>query len=485
MKISSPLLIPSAMTSVLTAAIAVTIFASSFVVINAQLPNQQQVQPNEGLTAILNDNSFRTGDTITVSGSVEEGEPRSFVGIEVIDPQSAVIERGVSVLAEDNTFNYSFVAGQQKEVDIDEPMVTSGNYRMAVTYFPPGDPLGMKQAEIIFEYSSINDTGDDEGAGGVTTSIQPAPIDTTTPFQSIEDGFRLHVPHGWIVQDVDNASSISSVGATRGYVLLAQLCPEEEEEQQGPPSLDVGSNSDMFNCQLTENHVIHIVRYHDLAGTLQLGNNAATVTNNNITSDTILLHHLQKLQEVGYRDIEIVNSADMTVNLTIPQANQTIAAMPAKFVEMTYTTASAPDEIRTGYFISTATNSTAPDVGVPTGYTVFYEGSSVSDAELTIGFGSLSSLPPAVQQVFDSFELLAAPEVEQAIAQQSAESAVAEPVEGAEEEEEDGDNGAEGIDGDEDEEDEEDEDDEDDEDQDEEEEEEEEEEDNDGNEDDD
>jgi hypothetical protein len=445
MKISPPLLIRSAVTlALMTAVIAVTIFASSFVVINEQLPNQQQIEPNEGLTAILNGNRFRTGDTITVSGSVEEGEPSSFVGIEVIDPQSAVVERGVSVLTEDNTFNYSFVAGQQKEVDIDEPMVTSGNYRMVVTYFPPGDPLGMKQAEIIFEYNSTNDTGDDEGAGGVTTSIQPAAIETTTPFQSIDDGFRLRVPHGWIIQDVDNAGSTLSEDATGGYVLLAQLCPDEEEEQQqGPPSPNVAGDGEMFNCQLSQNHVIHIVRYHDLASALQLGNNAAALANNNITSDTILLHHLQKLQEVGYRDIEIVNSADMTVNLTIPQANQTIAAIPAKFVEMTYTTASsAPDEIRTGYFISTATNSTSPDVGVPTGYTVFYEGRSLSVAEQTIGFGSLSSLPPAVKQVFDSFELLAAPEVEEAIAQQSAAAAaVAEPVEGAEEEENDEDEG--------------------------------------------
>jgi hypothetical protein len=445
MKISPPLLIPSAVTLALTAVIAVTIFASSFVVINAQLPNQQQIEPNEGLTAILNGDSFRTGDTITVSGSVEEGEPRSFVGIEVIGPQSAVVERGVSVLTEDNIFNYSFIAGQQKEVDIDEPMVTSGNYRMVVTYFPPGDPLGMKQAEINFEYHSINDTGDDEGAEGVTTSIQPATIETTTPFQSIDDGFRLRVPHGWIIQDVDNAGSTLSEATARGYVLLAQLCPDEEEQQQGPPSPNVGGDGEMFNCQLSENHVIHIVRYHDLATALQSGNNAA-FTNNNITSDTILLHHLQKLQEVGYRDIEIVNSADMTVNLTIPQANETIAAIPAKFVEMTYTTASsAPDEIRTGYFISTATNLTSPDVGTPTGYTVFYEGRSLSVAEQTIGFGSLSSLPPAVKQVFDSFELLAAPEVEQAIAQQSAEAAAAaaaaEPVEGAEDEENDEDEG--------------------------------------------
>ncbi|MDQ3909655.1 MAG: hypothetical protein M3232_04545, partial [Thermoproteota archaeon] len=42
---------------------------------------------------------------------------------------------------------------------------------------------------------------------------------------------------------------------------------------------------------------------------------------------------------------------------------------------------------------------------------------SVSAAEPTIGFGSLRQLPPAVKQVFDSFELIAAPEVAQALAE--------------------------------------------------------------------
>jgi hypothetical protein len=60
---------------------------------------------------------------------------------------------------------------------------------------------------------------------------------------------------------------------------------------------------------------------------------------------------------------------------------------------------------------------------VTKGYTVFYEGSSVSAAaEPTIGFGSLRQLPPAVKQVFDSFELVAAPEVAQALAEQSAQT---------------------------------------------------------------
>jgi hypothetical protein len=462
MKISSPFLVSSSATIAMTVTLVVIILGSSSVGIYAQLPMQEQIESNEGLTAMLNDDSFTTGDTITLSGSVEEGQPGSFVGIEVIDPQGEIVERGVSPLAADYTFNYSFIAGEQNELDIDEPMITSGSYRTVITYFPPGDPLGMEQAETIFEYRVVTDIDTDEleSAQGITTNLQPAAVQSTTLFQSIDDGFRLHLPYGWTIQDVDNAGSVLSQEATQGYGLLAQLCPEEEEQQQQPegdPTLpDV--SGDTFSCQTSGNYVIHVVRYHDLNSIPQSDSNT-TLNEGGMTSDSIMSYHLQKLQEVGYRDIEVINSADMTVNLTIPQANETIAIMPAKFVEMTYTTASAPDEIRTGYLISTASNSTLPNVGMPKGYTIFYEGNPVSVAEQTIGFGSLSSLPPAVKQVFDSFELLAAPEVEQAIAEQSEEPI--EPVEGAEEEEDQGDDGGDDEGNDEEEEEDEDEDDED------------------------
>jgi hypothetical protein len=264
---------------------------------------------------------------------------------------------------------------------------------------------------------------------GTTTATVP------TTFQSTTDSFGVQVPEGWVIQDLNNTGSVLLEETRQGYGILARLCTEDQQQQQpGVATASTnasGSISDnTLSCDPSENDVIHIVRYPDL-DTRLLANNVTF--DDNMTTDNILSYHLQKLQEVGYRSIQLVNSSDTTINVANPQTNETIATVPAKLVEMTYSTNFAPNEIRTGYFISTATNATTPNPGTTKGYSVFYEGNSTNTnttartaAEITTATAAasgsllLTPVPPAVGQVFDSFELLAAPEV---VAQEEAQTA--------------------------------------------------------------
>src|SRR5215204_5104330 len=280
------------------------------------------------------------------------------------------------------------------------------------------------------QQSLTNQPGEIEN--GATTA---ATVPTRTTFQSTNDSFSIQVPDGWIIQDANNTGSALLEETTRGYGILAQLCPQEEQQQQQGAVLPDASGGSTNNsssgistsnsCQGSE-EVIHIIRYPNLDTRIQAASNVTTTTatsgNNNITTDDIQSYHLQKLQEVGYRSMQIVNTTDTTLNLTNPQTNETIATVPARLVEVAYSTNFAPNETRTGYFISTATNATAPNLGTTKGYAVFYEGNSTTNtaaAEITTATAASGSLaptplPPVVGQVFDSFELIAAAEVAQA-----------------------------------------------------------------------
>jgi PKD repeat protein len=212
-----------------------------------------------------------------------------------------------------------------------------------------------------------------------------------------------------------------------GVGILAQLCPEKEQQLAVLPN--AGGNASVSNnnnssssCQGAQEEVKHIVRYPNLSPRLGFASDDV-ISNDDVTPDIILGYQMQKLQEVGYRDIRVVDSTDTTINVDISTGlnNSTIAAtVPAKLVEMTYSTNLAPDQIRKGYFISTATNVTPRNLGNMTGYGIFYEGTSSTAAEggeettLPSGGGLILSIP--VMEVFDSFELIATEEEEEALA---------------------------------------------------------------------
>src|SRR5215211_351042 len=247
---------------------------------------------------------------------------------------------------------------------------------------------------------------------------------------SIEDSFRVHVPEDWVIHDARNTGFTLGIEVLQGYGLLAQLCPEEHQQrQQSVVTNASGANTSTSSnsCQGSQGEIIHIVRYPNLGTRLGISSDEI-ISNDNVTSDVILGYQMEKLQEAGYRDIRIVNSTDTTINVDLSAglSNNTMTAkVPAKLVEMTYSTNLAPNETRRGYFISTATNATPPNLGTIKGYAVFYEGNSTTSTSATaagITTRSGSLLPPATaRQVFDSFELIAAPEVAQAVAQEAAE----------------------------------------------------------------
>ena len=438
MRVSScSLRVSSAPAIALILALTVMLVTCNFTIISAQ---QQVPSDGGGLTAALNGNSFTTGDAITVGGSIGQRGSGSRVSIEVTNPQGETVKRGFPPLGLDNTFSYSFVAGVQEQHDPNGPMLTSGNYTIVVRYFPPSNGVDIEEVKLPFEYNAgAAAAPEPEAAAAATTTVsQQAPTRNTTTnavatttrptaatfFQSTNDSFRVLVPQGWVIQDLNNTGSAPSDEATRGYAILAQLCPEEQQKAAFSTNASSGSNTP--NCRASENDVIHIIRYPNL-DTRLAANDGSAATNGTkaTTTGNITAYHLQKLEEVGYHDIRILKSAKMNINLTTAaDANQTVTTRQAKFVQMTYTTAIEPNKTKTGYFILTSANATAPDSGTTKGYALFYEGNSSSNAAgpgpITPASARSSSLPVAARQALGSFELILAPEATQALAQQAA-----------------------------------------------------------------
>ena len=93
--------------------------------------------------------------------------------------------------------------------------------------------------------------------GAVTTSSRPAAIQNATTFQSTDDGFRIQVPQGWVIQDINNTRFALAAEVLQGYGILAQLCPEEQQQETplanaggtSNISSSISSNSNSNSCQ--------------------------------------------------------------------------------------------------------------------------------------------------------------------------------------------------------------------------------------------
>ena len=197
---------------------------------------------------------------------------------------------------------------------------------------------------VIFFTSNFTVTSAQQLQTG-QSSIQQSPT-----LLNSKDSFRVKLPAGWVIQDINNTGFTLAAEVVRGYGLLAQLCPEQQQEEEqsissnlSGSSISTTSNRYIGNCQHAGEEVIHIIRYPNLGARLGIpsGEDVFTILENwGTVPNTILAYHLQKLQEAGYREFKIVNSMDTTINVdnSTHLSNRRIATttkIRAKQVEMT------------------------------------------------------------------------------------------------------------------------------------------------------
>ncbi|MDQ3851511.1 MAG: hypothetical protein M3299_01605 [Thermoproteota archaeon] len=186
---------------------------------------QPQEDSDALLTATLNGDTFKTGDTITVSGTVEERDIDSHVTIEVIDPSGQTVQSAYPTITADNTYTYSFTAGVPEEFHFGPEMKESGNYRMTLTYFKPGDDFGaddfMSEIEFVFQYTHI------EGATAVQeeddTSTTNSTSDTTVRRTVDARAMRNVVADGLEHVQQLNATMSQSQVDSAAYIELNQI----------------------------------------------------------------------------------------------------------------------------------------------------------------------------------------------------------------------------------------------------------------------
>src|SRR5215210_578566 len=206
-------------------------------------------------------------------------------------------------------------------------------------------------------------------------------------FQNTEDGFRVQVPDGWVVQDIDNFHLPNFLAANgAGFVILAIICPQQDALQ------GIGG---LYNCEQSESSVEIL---HDRLGHRPEFEVIEDPTN--ITPDDFLAFMIEEMQGHNYTDIQIINSTDLTINITSPEdPNTTIRTAPAKLVEMTYQLSLGLGAMRSYSILATIPENPQPGLRqIVSGEFVTYEGPAVATPS--------GSPPPPVQQIFQSLEFI-------------------------------------------------------------------------------
>jgi plastocyanin len=117
-------------------------------------PEQQQQQEEGGggeeqqpLTVTTDRESYSTGDTIIITGTVAERQPGARASITVIDPSDEIVWRESVMVTTNNTYQLEIEAGEPQYPTSQHAIDTSGTYLVTASYTA-------ERAETIFELTS-------------------------------------------------------------------------------------------------------------------------------------------------------------------------------------------------------------------------------------------------------------------------------------------------------------------------------------------
>lgn len=120
-----------------------------------------------------------------------------------------------------------------------------------------------------------------------------------------------------------------------------------------------------------------------------------------ITPDDYLAFLLGDFQTRGYTNIKLVNSTDLTINVTSKENPNVVArTLPAKFAEITYQPAIGLPELRTHMILTTNPEERQPGTSqIITGISIAYEGPAATTPSNRFPL-------PEIEQIFDTFALM-------------------------------------------------------------------------------
>jgi hypothetical protein len=220
---------------------------------------------------------------------------------------------------------------------------------------------------------------------------------TTTPtnfyYTDISKGFRIQVPEGWVVDEVNKTDPSLNQRAIPDYGIefLIAMCPQEVS-LPAPGRLHTCPNALPF----TATGFFQLYRFINLQDRPELA--ALVQQGEPITADDLLALYSDYQRNITfydpyvYQSIQLVTDEDIQVDVVDPQNNnQTVGAAQAKFVEYTHT-----DSNGLGSYKQSALLVLSEDANM--GYVLRPIVAQLSNQEL----------PGFATQVINSFELIAA-----------------------------------------------------------------------------